>query len=97
MCAVVALVALAGSGHADAQQSGRGGTSSDANARALAHEFSESELRGLIAFYQSPLGRRYLDAKPRIMRALATEGGRVYADHGEELRALILKGMPKSP
>ena len=53
--------------------------------------FSESELRQLIAFYQSPVGRRLATVSPELTRRGAEIGAAVAEAHTAELEALIAK------
>ncbi len=61
------------------------------NARALAHEFSDAELRELLVFYQSPVGRRFADAQVVLLRNVAAETNRILAPHRTELRDSLRK------
>ena len=55
-------------------------------ARVLAHEFTEVELRDLLAFYKSPLGQRFSGAQTRLRRATTEAVARILDSHRQELR-----------
>jgi len=60
--------------------------------------FTTAELKGLIAFYDSPIGKRFLELQPTLMRegiALGQEWGtRIGADVGRTLAAEGVKSGP---
>jgi hypothetical protein len=60
--------------------------------------FTTAELRGLIAFYDSPIGKRFLEVQPVLMRegiVLGQEWGtRIGADVGRTLSAEGAKAGP---
>jgi len=51
-------------------------------------EFTEEELRELIAFYETPVGRKSVDAMPRLMKQGAMIGARLGPQHSGELRVM---------
>jgi hypothetical protein len=51
--------------------------------------YSEQELRELIAFYETPLGKKTLEVTPEIMRRSALIGGELANEHSAELQAMI--------
>jgi uncharacterized protein len=55
------------------------------------HNFTTAELRGLIAFYESPIGKRFVEVQPTLTRegmAMGQEWGtRIGADVGRTLSA----------
>lgn len=61
------------------------------SARSLANQFTDEDLRGLLAFYKSPLGKKYAGAKPAIARQTSDETGRIMSLHNDELRAALEK------
>ena len=67
------------------------------NARALAREFTESELRELTMFFKSPIGRRYAGAKASLVRRTSEDVNRVFALHGKELSANLDKTTKINP
>jgi len=60
--------------------------------------FTAAELKGLIAFYDSPIGKRFVEVQPALMRegiALGQEWGtRIGADVGRTLSAEGVKTGP---
>ncbi|MEO8201922.1 MAG: DUF2059 domain-containing protein [Gemmatimonadota bacterium] len=57
-------------------------------------EFTIEDLRGLMVFYQSPLGRKMLEAQPRITRDAMIAGQRWGAKLGSEVaRDLTDRGL----
>ncbi len=62
--------------------------------------FTEPELRDMIAFYQTPTGKKAVEALPRLQQQGAMLGQQKVADHTAELeqmimaRALELMGAP---
>ena len=60
--------------------------------------FTTAEVKGLIAFYDSPIGKRFLEVQPTLMRegiALGQEWGtRIGADVGRTLAAEGVKAGP---
>jgi uncharacterized protein len=60
-------------------------------ARAYAEFFSEAELRQIIAFYQSPIGRRLAVVLPDLTRRASEIGAAVAEAHSSELEAAIAK------
>jgi uncharacterized protein len=62
-------------------------------ARLYAESFTEAELRGLIEFYNSPLGKR-VTAEQSIIGTRAEEIGQALAEaHAEDLRMRLEKAM----
>ena len=72
-------------------------------ARVYAEEFTEAELRELIAFYRTPLGRKLAERTPELSRKGAEAGAAVAAEHMDELqrmieaRAVELQAQPGAP
>jgi hypothetical protein len=60
-------------------------------ARVYAEFFSEAELRQIIAFYQSPVGRRLAAVLPDLTRRASQIGAAVAKAHSEELEEVIAK------
>lgn len=60
-------------------------------ARVYAEFFSEAELRQMIVFYQSPVGRRLAAALPDLTRRGSEIGAAVAEAHTAELEAAIAK------
>lgn len=60
-------------------------------ARVYAEVFSEPELKQMIAFYQSPVGRRLAAALPELTRRGSEIGAAVAEAHSAELQELIAK------
>lgn len=57
--------------------------------RLYAEAYSEAELRELIAFYKSPVGRKTVDMMPRLMQQGAEIGQRQVEPHLPELQRRI--------
>lgn len=57
--------------------------------RIYAEEFTEAELRELIAFYASPVGRKVAELSPALSRRGAEAGAEVAQAHMDELRRMI--------
>ncbi len=61
-------------------------------------EFSESELKELTAFYQTPLGKKTVQRMPTLMSRGAEMGQKRVQEHLPELQAAIAaKGAPAAP
>jgi hypothetical protein len=54
-----------------------------------ADAFTEAELRQLISFYKTPVGRKALDAMPRLMQEGAEIGKQLADEHAPELQKMI--------
>ena len=61
--------------------------------RIYADAYTESELRELIAFYQTPVGRKTVDLMPVLMRQGAAIGERQIQPHLPELQKRIMQRM----
>ena len=59
---------------------------SEVSARVLAREFSEPELRELLSFYTSQIGKRFVDAQARLRTATNAETSRILSPHRQELQ-----------
>jgi uncharacterized protein len=67
----------------------RGSEVIDATARIYASHFTEAELKQLLAFYQSPLGRKTVAEEPKI-----TDESMAFAGHwGDDLSVDIINKM----
>ena len=55
------------------------------------HIFTASEIQGMIAFYESPIGKRFMEVQPQLMKegmALGQEwGARIGTDVGRAMTA----------
>ncbi len=60
-----------------------------------ASEFTESELKELIAFYKTPIGQKILIKLPAITTRSMEIGTKILTDHKEELTQLMMKAMEK--
>ena len=60
-------------------------------ARAYASLFDEAELRTLIVFFESPIGRKYTETRPAIADSIQRVVSEVMREHAEELREALLK------
>ena len=58
-----------------------------------ADTYSEEDLRGLIAFYQTPLGQRVVATMPDLTAASMELGQRATAEHMPELQQAIMAKM----
>jgi len=66
-------------------------------AAAYASTFTEEELRGLIVFYESPVGRAFVAKTPELTeRTVAISSARVQALM-PRIQELLLKHMPQGP
>jgi hypothetical protein len=67
----------------------------DVSARVYASHFTESELRDLLTFYQSPLGRKAILEEPKVleesMESAGTWADRLSADVMARMRAEMKK------
>ncbi|MGH7128168.1 MAG: DUF2059 domain-containing protein [Planctomycetaceae bacterium] len=59
--------------------------------RIYADVYTEAELRELIAFYRTPIGRKTVEVSPRLIRRSAEVGARIMRQHGPELQRLLLE------
>jgi hypothetical protein len=67
-------------------------------AKAYASLFSEDELRRLIAFYESPIGRRYTAVQPQIADSMQRVISEAFEEYGDELKKTLLPpGMFEPP
>lgn len=67
----------------------------DATARIYAEHFTEQELKDLLAFYQSPLGRKALVEEPKVL-SLAMENAGTWGDNlSNEVMASMREEMKK--
>ena len=64
--------------------------------RALADLYTEGELKELIAFHESPIGRKYIAMQPKIAEATQGVISEVYRTHAAELQEILLKRSPDS-
>ena len=58
-----------------------------------ADAYTEEELRGLIAFYRTPLGQRVVETTPELTAAGMALGQRATAEHMPELQRAIMAEM----
>lgn len=58
-----------------------------------AERFSEPELRSLLAFYRSDLGRKTLRLAPEMVTRMQTHMATIMAAHQGELQAAMMKAM----
>jgi uncharacterized protein len=65
-------------------------------ARVYAETFTEAELRGLLAFYRSPLGRRLVAEQPEIMLRGEEIGERIAEANMDDLMERLDKAMEES-
>lgn len=63
------------------------------SARQYETSFSETELRGLIAFFSSPLGARYLIQQDQLVPAFQAEIARLLAPHQRELEQALANAI----
>jgi hypothetical protein len=66
-----------------------GGTLDAEMIRLYVATFSESELRQLIAFYQTPIGQKALQKMPELMQKGMAIGQKLAQDHMPELQSAI--------
>ncbi|MGI4805246.1 MAG: DUF2059 domain-containing protein [Janthinobacterium lividum] len=69
--------------------------------KVYASEFSESEIKQLTKFYQSPLGKKLIEKTPELMQKGMLVGKQVFIAHQAELQemanATAQKESPKKP
>ena len=70
---------------------------SEVSARVLAREFSEDELRELLSFYTSPIGKRFVDAQARLRTATNSETSRILLPHRQELQDTLRRVATHRP
>lgn len=63
------------------------------HARAYQEIFTETELREVIAFYQTPIGQKMIDAAPRLFELTTAATQRLIMPHMPELQRRILSAM----
>jgi len=70
-------------------------------AKIYAGQFTEAELRELIAFYKAPAGHKFITLMPELQRQSMELGMRLFGDHIKELQEMIEKRIkelkPPSP
>lgn len=59
--------------------------------RMYAEVFTEPEVRELIAFYRTPIGRKLVEATPVVMRRSMEIGQRIMQEHGAELQRMLME------
>ena len=64
-------------------------------ARAYASLFNEAELRTLITFFESPIGRRFTDTRPVIADSIQRVISEVFREHSEEIQEAVFKTPPR--
>jgi hypothetical protein len=64
-------------------------------AQVYEQEFTEGELKDLIAFYRTPLGKKTLEKMPKLMQVSATTGQRISAKHQATFQAKMQSIMAK--
>lgn len=70
-----------------------------ASAKEYAATFTEAELQTAIAFYQSPVGQRFVEAQPKLQAAMSRQGGIIgMAAGGEAVPAALarIQALPAS-
>jgi hypothetical protein len=71
----------------------------DASARIYARHFSEDDLRGLVAFYKTPLGSKLIaqlpEVSPECSQMSAELGGDMLVRFREELEKLKVRSAPE--
>ena len=81
-----------------AQARARRGELEDAYVALYDRNFTTAELRGMIAFYESPIGKRFLEVQPVLMRegmVMGQEwGSRIGADVGRTMAAESVQAGP---
>lgn len=60
-----------------------------------ARTFSDEEIKGLIRFYETPLGRRYSGALPTMTEQAQAVGGEMGAKMANEAISAVLASHPK--
>jgi hypothetical protein len=57
----------------------------------LAELYTEGELNELVAFHESPVGRKFIEMQPKTAEALQGVIGEIYRTHAAEFQELLLK------
>ena len=65
-------------------------------AKIYASEFSESELKELTTFYQTPLGKKMLEKSPALMQKGMLVGQQLIVSHQAELQEMIKAASSKN-
>ncbi len=58
--------------------------------------FSVDDLKGLIAFYQTPIGKKYLSVTTKLNNDIMTLVARKMQEHREELQQMIMTKMQQT-
>lgn len=64
-------------------------------ASALTHLFTEQELRGLVTWHSSPLGKKLAAARRALSAAGQALTNQVYREHADELRRAMMPDIPQ--
>ncbi len=67
----------------------------DMTARLYANQFTEQELKSLVAFYQSPLGQKVLSVEPKLMDQAMSSAGAWADSLSQEVIASMRDEMKK--
>jgi uncharacterized protein len=67
----------------------------DASARIYASHFTEAELKQLLAFYQSPLGRKVIEEEPKTLDESMANAGNWASNFSDEVIAKMRDEMKK--
>jgi hypothetical protein len=67
----------------------------DMTAHEYANHFTETELKGMLTFYQSPLGQKMIVEEPKVMTESMADAGKWADDHSEEVMAKMRSEMKK--
>ncbi len=61
----------------------------DITARMYAEIFTEAELKQLIEFYKSPIGKKIVAALPQVLQKTMLLDHDLLVKHGDELQAIV--------
>ncbi len=58
--------------------------------------FTVNDLKGLVAFYQTPIGKKYLSVSTQLNNDIMNLGARIMQEHREELQQMIMAKMQQA-
>lgn len=58
--------------------------------------FTVDDLKGLVAFYQTPIGKKYLSVSTQLNNDIMNLGARIMQEHREELQQMIMAKMQQA-
>ena len=58
--------------------------------------FTVNDLKGLVAFYQTPIGKKYLSVSSQLNNDIMNLSARIMQEHREELQQMIMAKMQQA-